>query len=732
LASDYGILMNPGVNSWNSGHVNGIVKVGANEVVVGANMSGVWNVAWTGASAAATPVSFYWPSLSVQSLVTGVDGSQHLYAGTVGHFNVVQGGFLFETDTSSIAPLVNWLPDTKPPCNDIWSILPVAVGRRIVLACDNGVWWSPIPPPPAAYGTYTWKRAIAGTGVPASVVNGRFMSLAEGPAVIGTGQVSIVAAAGGATLISGKPSHLLLVGNWNTTDLVLTNATIGSPYPTTGGGPGRTSIAVCMADPNQMYAVTNNAGGPTDGNIGAVWKSQNGGHKWTIVNVPPSNAGNQGDYNQAIAVDPSDCTNFAIAWRSHVYISYDSGTTYSALDATCGGDATCQGNLHGDYHFVMYDPNDAHTLWVGGDGGLTSASNVFNGSTPNFSSIYNEHLYDLEIFTATASDTAGTPNGNNPWGLAAAVTQDNGALYSDLGGTGWWNQLADSDGISVAFSSAGPGTPFGSPGDTLVFSDSSDTMIWTSAIWNGTSMPIQGPVPPNIDAGGPAALAEVRSPHFTNSAGQLMYAIGTGRLSQNIVFGLFSDPLGGNLHWEQIADIGVGLSVSALSSTDGNTVFVGTADGRIFTFVPQSGVPVQWPINSPITGTVQAIAEIFPSIAFAAFSNGPNNGYVASFNGTSWSAVGGGLPTNLAYLAAAAPNLGTIVVANPNAVFSSHDGGSTWMTASNGLPATPMILGGTGPEPIRWAAQSDGLIHMYLASRGWSLFEAVLAPGAIP
>ncbi len=43
-----------------------------------------------------------------------------------------------------------------------------------------------------------------------------------------------------------------------------------------------------------------------------------------------------------------------------------------------------------------------------------------------------------------------------------------------------------------------------------------------------------------------------------------------------------------------------------------------------------------------------------------------------------------------------------------------------------------MILGGTGPEPIRWAAQSDGLIHMYLASRGWSLFEAVLAPGAIP
>ena len=734
VASVDGILMNPGANSWNSGHVNGIVIVSPNEVVVGANMSGVWNVAWSGSSAAATPVSFYWPSLSVEALSQGVDGSQDLYAGTIGHFGVVQGGFLFETDTSSIAPLVNWLPDTKPNCNDIWWVLPIVAGRRIVLACDNGVWWSPIPPPPAAHGTYTWKQAIAGPGVPASVINGGFMSLAEGPVLAGTQQVNIVAAAGGAGVSpkSGKPTHLFLVGSWTSTDLVLSNATIASFYPTTtGGGPGRTSIAVCALDPNQMYAVTNNAGGATDGNIGAVWMSQNGGQEWTTVNLPPADAGNQGDYNQSIAVNPSDCTNFAIAWRSHVYISYDSGTSYTALDSTCGGDETCLGNLHGDYHFVTYDPNNNQTLWVGHDGGLTSASNVFMGSTPAFSSIYNEHLYDLEIFTATASGTAGTPNGNAPWGLAAGVTQDNGALYNDLGGTGWWNQLADSDGVSVAFSGAGPATPFGSPGDTLVFSDSSDTTVWTSAIWNGTSMPITGPVPPNIDAGGPAALAEVRGPRFINSAGELMYAIGTGASNQNIVFGLFSDPVGGDLHWEQIGDIGAGLSVSALSSTDGTTVFAGTGDGKIFTFAPQDGAAMQWPINAPVQGSVQAIAEILPSIAFAAFNNGSSSGFVASFDGTSWSAVGGGLPTNLPYLAASAPNLGTIVVANVNAVFSSHDGGSTWLLASNGLPVTPMILGGSGPEPVRWAVQSDGLVHMYLASRGWSLFQAVLPAGSL-
>ena len=89
------------------------------------------------------------------------------------------------------------------------------------------------------------------------------------------------------------------------------------------------------------------------------------------------------------------------------------------------------------------------------------------------------------------------------------------------------------------------------------------------------------------------------------------------------------------------------------------------------------------------------------------------------------------LPTNLPYIAASAPNLGNILVANVNTVFSSHDGGSTWQLASTGLPVMGMILGGSGPEPIRCVLQSDGLIHMYLSSRGWSVFEAVL-PAATP
>src|SRR5208282_4799621 len=63
--------------------------------------------------------------------------------------------------------------------------------------------------------------------------------------------------------------------------------------------------------------------------------------------------------------------------------------------------------------------------------------------------------------------------------------------------------------------------------------------------------------------------------------------------------------------------------------------------------------------------------------------------------------------TNLPFLAASAPNLSTVFAANVDTVFVSHDLGRTWLLASNNLPAMGMILGGSGPEPIRWAVQSE-------------------------
>jgi hypothetical protein len=92
--------------------------------------------------------------------------------------------------------------------------------------------------------------------------------------------------------------------------------------------------------------------------------------------------------------------------------------------------------------------------------------------------------------------------------------------------------------------------------------------------------------------------------------------------------------------------------------------------------------------------------------------------------------VGGGLSTSVPFLSVAAPNLGSVFAADTQTVYVSHDLGSTWLLASTGLPVLDMALAGPGgTHTLRWAVQSDGLIHLYLASRGWSVFQAVLPSG---
>jgi hypothetical protein len=53
-------------------------------------------------------------------------------------------------------------------------------------------------------------------------------------------------------------------------------------------------------------------------------------------------------------------------------------------------------------------------------------------------------------------------------------------------------------------------------------------------------------------------------------------------------------------------------------------------------------------------------------------------------------------------------------------VFVTHDLGSNWFLASDGLPAVAQ------GETLRYVRQSDGSRFMYLATYGWSMFRARL------
>ena len=175
-----------------------------------------------------------------------------------------------ETDTSSTDPALNWKPvNPPPPCGQINRILVIAEVRRIVLACDSGLYWSAIPAKPSVAGTYSWTDAT-----PANVQQGRsFSGLAKGPGwTQGGGEGTIAAAKWGGY----APYTAVYSGGWSGGALQLTSSDVDQGPGNLFLGAGRTSIASCPADPTTMYGVAEDG----QDNMAGTWKSTDGGAHW--------------------------------------------------------------------------------------------------------------------------------------------------------------------------------------------------------------------------------------------------------------------------------------------------------------------------------------------------------------------------------------------------------------------------------------------------------------------
>ncbi len=732
-ATPNSILVNEPVNSWNAGHINDILKTGTSQALIASDTGGVWSLAWSSSSAAALPLSTKWGSVAMSSLAQGPDGVNHVYAGTVTNDRSPgsAGGVLWETNTSALSPLQNWKAhNTVGTCALITHILVIPEFRRVVVACDNGVWWSPIPPAPAALGKYHWLRALPGTGVNPALLQGTFARLIKGPGWQVSGgpptEGTITAVAWGGT----APGQLIYWGGWSGGQLVLNAATVDPGLFHTSMPFGRSTAAACPSDAHTMYAAADSAapyGAPTYSDLAAVWKSSNGGQTWAMVNLPPNGAppnatGHQGWYNQAIAVSPGSCNTVAIAWSYSSFVSFDGGSTYPmALNGKTSGCSTAGCNLHDDYHALLFDPFASQTLWFGTDGGLAAASGVVNGGSPTFTSYYNQHLGQLQFYHSSPSFR--TSN------LVAGPLQDNAVVYSLLPGS--WTHLPGSggDGAYSEFLGVGSGAGAAGQGDTLIWNSPGNS--WQQSPWNGGAFlnPSTVPVADRAHARDPVGVVggpnwNVRQPSHANAAGQLMY--GVSGLGPS-VYGLFANTDGTDLHLESIGTIGSTDGVASVSSADGSTVFVGTALGNICQLTPPYAPAtscVNFVINQPagdrvarINGVLEFLSTI--GVAVTNSSNTSKGGYVLSLLGDSWQPTSG-LPTNLPYNSVEAASLSSVFVANTSQVYMTQDLGSTWLTASDGLPKVA-----NGIE-LHYVLQPDGSSYMYLATYGWSMFRALL------
>ncbi|HVH68493.1 MAG TPA: hypothetical protein VM716_11530 [Gemmatimonadales bacterium] len=139
--------------------------------------------------------------------------------------------------------------------------------------------------------------------------------------------------------------------------------------PGAADGLGRIGLAVSLSTPQRLYAVLGAAKG------GGLYRSDDGGEQWRLVNTDERLWGRDGDFNE-VKVDPSNPDVVYVAnvvtWKS-----VDGGRTFTAFRGAPGGD---------DYHRLWIDPRDPKIILLAGDQGAVVTVN--GGAT--WSSWYNQ------------------------------------------------------------------------------------------------------------------------------------------------------------------------------------------------------------------------------------------------------------------------------------------------------------------------------------------------------
>jgi photosystem II stability/assembly factor-like uncharacterized protein len=218
------------------------------------------------------------------------------------------------------------------------------------------------------------------------------------------------------------------------------------------GSTARSEFAWAKATPNLVFASVDNSD-QTTGSRGEIYKSDDGGVTWTFMSSPKHLA-QQGDYDNTIWVDPTNSQNI-VTGGLDLYRSIDGGTTFTKISTwQAAGPGLPQ--PHADHHQIVSPPNFSGAnpvVYIGNDGGLYRSTNIFT-ATGNGTSTWqnlNNELGITQFYGGAGSVAAG--------GKLVGGTQDNGDLRFTSGTT--WSRIGGGDGGYVAVDPVDDSTTYG-------------------------------------------------------------------------------------------------------------------------------------------------------------------------------------------------------------------------------------------------------------------------------
>jgi len=455
---------------------------------------------------------------------------------------------------------------------------------------------------------------------------------------------------------------------------------IGTGFP--AGNVGRIAVATQFGNPAVTYALV----ADTHGLVRGVYRLDAGGGPWSLVANPPDvlpkdQSGNsQGDYDLALAVDPTDPNLIYLGgsyfndpqywpgsiWRCHVT---KKGATYQMTAVSIGA------NAHADIHTLVHSPGDSDSLWVGCDGGL------FLNRDPRGTGIFKSRNNGLSCLCSNFFGQHPTDPGVLFCGL-----QDNGTARAS-GGPIWKNVNGGDGGYCVI--------NWADPSQVLVFANgfvyratdggqSHDSWTSTEFPWATMTEPMTGPGynPANPADASLVALGAGQSIHLSND-------FGASWLSNTV-------------------DLPTQAEIFALAFASASRFYVGTTAGEVFR-ADKAGSSWQLTRLDNVASGPLVLQGLISDIGidwldpstdsiYIAYGGTGDYRHVWHFDGSAWEQRSGSATGNTNLLDVEhnaivvdrqAPT--NIYVGADIGVWHSPDKGQSWAPLSNGLPEAPVF-----------------------------------------
>lgn len=192
------------------------------------------------------------------------------------------------------------------------------------------------------------------------------------------------------------------------------------------GDYGRIGITISRNDPKRVYALV-------EATKNGLYKSDDGGNNWELMNSDPAVVTNRAFYFQDIAVDPTN-ENRLYNINQIITVSEDAGKTFKTVIPYAG--------IHPDHHAFWIHPKDGNFIIDGNDGGIAITRD--RGKNWQFDEkLPLGQFYHINVDNNIPYNVMGGLQDNGSWHGPAYVWRQSGIRNA------FWEAVGGGDGFDV-------------------------------------------------------------------------------------------------------------------------------------------------------------------------------------------------------------------------------------------------------------------------------------------